>query len=72
MIGIYKITNTVNNKKYIGQSINIIDRWREHRQRANNGTEYLYQAIRKYGIQNFVFEVVEECLIEDLNLKEKY
>lgn len=72
MIGIYKITNTVNNKKYIGQSINIIDRWREHRQRASNGTEYLYQAIRKYGIQNFVFEVLEECLIEDLNLKEKY
>lgn len=72
MIGIYKITNTVNNKKYIGQSVNITDRWREHRKRANNGTEYLYQAMRRYGIQNFIFEVVEECLIEDLNLKEKY
>lgn len=72
MIGIYKITNTVNNKKYIGQSVNIMDRWREHRKRANNGTAYLYQAMRKYDISNFVFEILEECLVEELNDKERY
>lgn len=72
MTGIYQITNTTNNKKYIGQSVNITDRWREHRKRANYSTEYLYQAMRKYGISNFVFEVLEECLVEELNDKERY
>lgn len=77
MIGIYKITNQVNGKVYIGQSRNIEKRWNQHRTTAFNSNNHnynlpLYRAIRKYGIENFIFEVLEECKIEELNEKEKY
>lgn len=75
MIGIYKITNTINQKCYIGQSENIKRRWKDHKKDAfwENGPDYeypLYRAIRKYGIDKFVFEVLEECLPEELDNKE--
>lgn len=76
MVGIYKITNKINQKIYIGQSVNISKRWMAHRNGAfnpNNG-QYntpLYKAIRKYGIENFTFEILEECAINELNIKEK-
>lgn len=77
MVGIYKITNKINNKIYIGQSINISERWRAHRSRPFqvNASQYdspLYRAIRKYGLGNFTFEVIEECNEEELNLKEQF
>lgn len=77
MIGIYKITNLINNKVYIGQSQHIEIRWKAHRSRPfqKNAQQYnspLYQAIRKYGLKNFSFEVVEECQIDQLNQKEQY
>lgn len=74
MIGIYKITNNINNKSYIGQSINITQRWINHKSNAKN-LDYqtpLYRAIRKYGIENFSFEILEECQEQDLNDKEIY
>lgn len=72
MTGIYKITNTVNNKVYIGQSIDIKKRWERHRIVAfnNNYPQYnclIYKAFRKYGLDKFIFEVLEECGEEDLN-----
>ena len=77
MIGIYKITNKTNNKVYIGQSINIEKRWGEHKRNAFNSNTHtyrypLYVAIRKYGLNNFIFEVVEECSIEILTTREQY
>ena len=77
MTGIYKITNKINNKIYIGQSINIARRWQEHRQRAFNinGSQYnipLYKAIRKYGLNNFSFEILEECIKTKLDEKEQF
>ena len=76
-IGIYKITNKVNNHCYIGQSRNIAKRWIDHCSAANSpiheAYEYpLYRAIRKYGIQNFSFEILEFCSINELNEKEQY
>jgi group I intron endonuclease len=76
MIGIYKITNMVNRKVYIGQSTNIKRRWKDHKKDAfwENNPEYeypLYRAMRKYGIDSFSFEVIEECSKEELNEKEK-
>ena len=74
MVGIYKITNKINQKIYIGQSVNISKRWTAHRNGAfnpNNG-QYntpLYKAIRKYGIENFTFEILEECAINELDIK---
>lgn len=75
--GIYKITNKINGKVYIGQSINIEQRWREHKSRylSIDEKEYnkpLYNAIRKYGLQNFEFFIIEECSQEQLNEKEIY
>lgn len=76
-IGIYKITNLINGKIYIGQSRNIKKRWQNHKCAAHNpnnkGYNYpLYRAIRKYGIENFRFEIIESCFIEELNDREKY
>ena len=73
--GIYKITNQINGKVYIGQSKRIEERWKEHKKKPflENSEEYsypLYQAIRKYGLKNFTFEIIEECLPKDLNQKE--
>ena len=76
-IGIYKITNKVNNKVYIGQSVDIFQRWKEHKSYAfcekrecyNN---HLYCAIRKYGLENFKFQIIEECNKDELDVKEQY
>ena len=77
MVGIYKITNLINQKSYIGQSINISRRIKDHFQKAEcpsdvsyNGA--LHSAIRKYGKNNFVWEVLEECSPEELDSKEQY
>lgn len=71
--GIYKITNKINGKCYIGQSINIQERWKHHRSYPIKKSYYpLYKAFEKYDINNFLFEVIEECSIEELNEKEIY
>ena len=75
--GIYKITNTINSKVYIGQSIDIHRRWKEERINAFSARSNEYQtlkskAFRKYGLENFLFEVIEECPPSMLNEREKY
>ena len=75
MIGIYKIENLINKKVYIGQSINIECRWNSHKNdliRGNHINKYLQNAWNKYGNDNFKFEIIEECLEEELNQKEIY
>lgn len=71
-IGIYKIQNKINNKVYIGQSKNIYLRWYGHRCDAKVKDYPLYKAIRKYGIENFSFSIIEECQISELASKEDY
>lgn len=70
MIGIYKITNLINKKSYIGQSVNIQQRWKAHRCKYQTEDSALYRAIRKYGLNNFTFEVLEECQKEQLDERE--
>lgn len=73
MIGIYMYTNRVNGKKYVGKSTNIEARQGKHRRNAKDGREsYFYRAIRKYGLEQFDFEVLEECPEEELNEREKH
>ena len=73
---IYKITNKVNNKIYIGKTMTSIEkRFQEHiresrKKRAENRP--LYRAIRKYGKENFAIELVESCPIEILSDREIY
>lgn len=71
---IYKITNLVNNKIYIGQtSLTIRKRWETHIKKAKAHTNrYLYDAMNHYGYNNFIIEQLEECAKEDLDNREKY
>lgn len=78
MQGIYKITNNINGKIYIGKSNNIERRFKDHKRLSftEGHKEYdktLYRAFRKYGIENFSFEVIEK--LDNYNLspeREKY
>ena len=74
--GIYKITNLQNKMCYIGQSANIAERWRQHIKRgvgAEAATRNkLYTAMKAYGVENFTFEIVEECERSLLNERESY
>jgi hypothetical protein len=55
--GIYQITNKINNKIYIGQSIDIERRWNQHM--YGKGSVVLMNAITKYGLDNFEFKILE-------------
>ena len=75
--GIYKITNIINNKCYIGQSVQIERRWQWHKNNYNNKNErtydnHFYRSIRKYGIENFKFEIIEECQEDELDEREMH
>lgn len=74
MIGIYKIQNKQNNKIYIGQSNDIERRIKEHcsPNRCKQSRIPVDMAIYKYGKENFTYEVLEECSINELNGKEEY
>ena len=72
---IYKATCKINNKRYIGQTIRDLDeRIKDHKNAAySNKKEYsmFHRAIRKYGFENFIWEVICECDDLNLNIKEK-
>ena len=73
MIGIYKFTNKINNKTYIGQSKSIETRYKRHLYDANKGSKTIFhRALIKYGIENFTFEIIEECDVSRLDEREKY
>lgn len=72
MIGIYKITNLINNKVYIGQSNNIERRFKEHQYKGESSGISLDVAIQKYGKDMFSYEIIEECSLEQLNNRETY
>lgn len=73
--GIYKITNTVNGKVYIGQSIDIERRHHEHNVKLNNNNHhnsYLQNSWNKYGESKFSHEIIEKCDVSQLNDREEY
>jgi group I intron endonuclease len=70
---IYKITNTVNGKIYIGQTkCSLEKRIGEYKSSSKNEKVYqrILQAIKKYGFEKFIFEILEECAIDKLNERE--
>lgn len=71
---IYKISNTVNDKVYIGQTIQQLKkRWNQHCRCSKFSDAHLYRAIRLYGIDKFSIEHIEENIPQDkLNEKEIY
>jgi len=58
---IYKITDTLNNKVYIGQSNKETERWRQHKYfaRQDEPIQYVHRAMKKYGVENFIYEVID-------------
>lgn len=76
MAYIYKITNKINSKCYIGKTLNSIqERWKEHCSDYTKRKEEkrpLYNAMKKYGIENFIVEEVEQCDEDIVNDREKY
>ena len=70
VMGIYMITNLKNEMCYVGQAVNIQERWRQHIKRAIGAEtptqNKLYPAMAKFGAENFTFQVIEE--ITDRNL----
>lgn len=70
---IYKITNKINNKSYIGQTTQTLEkRWKKHLSQLNDNT-YFHRAIKKYGINNFSKTILEDNISnEKLNEREIY
>ena len=74
--GIYKITNLSNQMCYVGQAVDLASRWKQHIKRglgAETPTRNkLYPAMEEFGVENFSFEVVEECDRSQLDEREDY
>ena len=74
-IGIYKFTNKINGKVYIGQTRYLNSRYREHKSELINGihhNEYLQKSVNKYGFDNFDYEIICRCNEDELDEKELY
>lgn len=71
---IYKITNKINNKVYIGKTLETLEkRWKQHQKDSLRFLDRpLYRAINKYGIENFTIEIIEQPDIELLSERESY
>lgn len=76
IMGIYKITNLDNGMCYVGQSVDVADRWRQHVKRGVGAEPVtqnkLYPAMKSIGVENFMFELIEECKGNELTPREKY
>lgn len=74
--GIYKITNLKNNMIYIGQSTNVKNRLKAHIQASLGistiASQIVHDAMAQEGLENFTFQLIEECNKEQLNDREKY
>jgi len=73
--GIYKITSITSGKIYVGCASNVRTRINSHLydlKREKHKNSYLQKAWIKYGEENFVFEIIEECTITDLHAREHY
>lgn len=75
VVGIYKLTDRATGQAYIGQSLDIRERFRTHIKTAlayGTATNKLYQAMKKSGLENFTFEILEKVTRAELNEREKY
>ena len=72
---IYKIVNIINDKIYIGQTINFADRKKYHYHsliKKRHSSYHLQNSFNKYGIDSFYIEIIEFCTIEIINKREEY
>jgi group I intron endonuclease len=72
--GVYVITNIVNGKIYIGSSVNIKKRWREHKndlKKNKHHSSSLQKSYNKHGLENFIFEIIEFVDCKELFIVEQ-
>lgn len=69
--GIYKITSP-SKRVYIGQSLDILTRWKRYKLLDCKKQQRLYRSIKKYGFNRHIFEIIHECDPKELNDLEKY
>lgn len=65
---LYRITDTLNNKVYIGQTVDNKKRWSQHKAYAKapeKTGQYIHRAMAKYGVEHFVFEIIATCRTQD-------
>ena len=72
MVGIYLIMNKITSECYIGQSTNIENRFRSHRNGIKNKKYVLYSDMRFYGLDNFDFTILEYCDKSLLDTREMF
>ena len=71
-IGIYKFQNLITQEVYIGQSINLHERYLTHKRSWCTGTTKMYESMQQYGWDNFTYEIIEYCPKEKLNEREMF
>jgi group I intron endonuclease len=72
IVGIYKITCLITNKVYVGQTVDFNQRWSKYYNLNCKSQVRIYNSLKKYKVENHVFEIIEECLVEELDQKEEY
>lgn len=75
VVGIYMIRNTINDKKYIGQSSDILNRWTHHKCDLNNNqhhNNHLQSSWNLYGQDKFEFSIIEETTLDNLDSRERF
>ena len=74
MVGIYKITNLITGESYVGRSVHIEERWKEHFCKGYGArhSARFQEAIDLYGKEGFSFQILEECASEVLSERERY
>lgn len=71
--GIYRITHKESGKSYVGLSVDIYARWKQHKSFARTGRKSaIYSALSKYGVDAFTFDVIEECDKNSLEERERH
>lgn len=71
MVGIYKITSP-SGRIYVGQAVEIVKRQKSYEKHRCKGQPKLYASLVKYGFSKHIFEVIEECKVEELNVRERH
>lgn len=72
--GIYKITCLIDGRCYIGQSVNVFVRLKQHKSNLKSNrheNKYLQGLYNQFGANNFTYELIEECSIEELDERER-